>query len=72
MFAVEASCQVPLAVYAVLKDGILSLTAKVSTTDGQETVQAAGHGTAAEAEALGERVAADLLKYGAGKIIASL
>jgi len=68
----EASCQVPLAVYAVLKDGTVSLNAQVSTPDGQETVQAAGNASAGDAVALGEQVAADLLKYGAGKIIAEL
>ncbi len=68
----EASCQVPLAVYAVLKNGMVSLSSQVSTPDGQETVQAAGQAPAADAVALGERIAADLLQYGAGKIIASL
>lgn len=68
----EASCQVPLAVYGVLKDGTVSLNSQVNTPDGQETVQAAGNAPAEDAVALGERVAADLLKYGAGKIIAGL
>jgi hydroxymethylbilane synthase len=68
----EASCQVPLAVYGVLKDGTVSLNSQVSTPDGQETVQAAGNAAAEDAVALGERIAADLLKYGAGRIIAGL
>jgi hydroxymethylbilane synthase len=68
----EASCQVPLAAYAVLKDGTVSLQSSVSTPDGQETIQAAGQAPADDALALGEQVAADLLKYGAGKIIAGL
>lgn len=68
----EASCQVPLAVYGVLKDGTVSLNSQVSTPDGQETVQAAGIAPAEDAVALGERIAADLLKYGAGEIIAGL
>jgi len=68
----EASCQVPLAVYGVLKDGTVSLNSQVSTPDGQETVQAAGNAPAEDAVALGEHIAADLLKYGAGKIIAGL
>jgi hydroxymethylbilane synthase len=68
----EASCQVPLAAYAVLKNGTVSLNSQVSTPDGQETIQAAGSAPAEDAVVLGERIAADLLKYGAGKIIAGL
>ena len=68
----EASCQVPLAVYAELENGIVSLKSQVSTPNGQETVQAAGKSSAAEATALGEQIAADLLKCGAGKIMAGL
>jgi len=68
----EASCQVPLAVYAVLENGSVSMVARVSTPDGQETIQADGQAPAAEATAMGERIAADLLKFGAGKIIADL
>lgn len=68
----EASCQVPLAAYAVLKNGVVSLNSQVSTADGQETIQAAGSAPAEDAVGLGERIAADLLKYGAGKIIAGL
>jgi hydroxymethylbilane synthase len=68
----EASCQVTLAVYGVLKDGTVSLNSQVNTPDGQEAVQAAGDAPAEDAVALGERIAADLLKYGAGKIIAGL
>ena len=68
----EATCQVPLAVFGELHDGVVTLRSSVSTPDGQELVQASGAAPAADAVALGERVAADLLKYGAGKIIASL
>jgi hydroxymethylbilane synthase len=68
----EASCQVPLAAYAVLKNGTVSLNSQVSTVDGQEMVQAAGSAAAEDAVALGEKIAADLLKYGAGEIIAGL
>jgi len=68
----EASCQVPLAVYGVLKNGTVSLNSQVNTPDGQESVQAAGSAAAEDAVALGEALAADLLKYGAGEIIAGL
>jgi hydroxymethylbilane synthase len=68
----EATCQVPLAVHAVLKNGTVSLKSIVSTTDGKDSVQAGGEAPAADAVALGEKVAADLLANGAGNIIASL
>jgi len=68
----EATCQVPLAVYAVLESGIVKLKSVVSTPDGKESIEAGGEAPSADAVALGERVAADLLKNGAGQIIASL
>jgi hydroxymethylbilane synthase len=68
----EATCQVPLAVHAVLDNGIVSLKSVVSTPDGKESVLAAGEAPAPDAKALGERVAADLLNNGAGKIMAEL
>jgi len=66
----EATCQVPLAAHAVLEGGIVRLRSMVGSTDGAETVSASGEAPAQDAAALGERVAADLLKNGAGKIIA--
>jgi len=68
----EATCQVPLAAHAVLESGTVRLKSLVSTTDGKESIRASGEAPAADAVALGERVAADLLSNGAGRIIASL
>jgi len=68
----EATCQVPLAVHAVLENGIVSLKSIVSTPDGEESIQASGEAPAANAVALGEQLAADLLRNGAGKIMAGL
>ena len=68
----EATCQVPLAVFAVLDDGVVTLRSVVSTSNGRELVQAKGRAPASDAVALGEQVAADLLKNGAGDIIAAL
>jgi len=68
----EATCQVPLAVHAVLDSGTIWLRSVISSTDGKRSVQAAGEAPASDAVALGERIAADLLKNGAGKIIAGL
>jgi len=68
----EATCQVPLAAHAVLESGTVRLKSIVSTTDGKESIRASGEAPASDAVALGERVAADLLTNGAGKIIAGL
>lgn len=68
----EATCQVPLAAHAVLESGTVRLKSLVSTTDGKESIRASGEAPASDAVALGERVAADLLSNGAGRIIASL
>jgi hydroxymethylbilane synthase len=68
----EATCQVPLAAHAVLEGGTVRLRSVVSTPDGKESIWASGEGPSADAVALGERVAADLLKNGAGKIMADL
>ena len=68
----EATCQVPLAAHAVLESGTVHLRSIVSTTDGKESIRASGEAPASDAVALGERVAADLLTNGAGRIIAGL
>ena len=68
----EATCQVPLAVHAVLDGDRVRLKSMVSSPDGKKSVQAAGEAPAEEAVALGERIANDLLNNGAGKIIADL
>jgi len=68
----EATCQVPLAVHGVLENGIVKLKSMISSPDGRKSVQADGEAPAADAVALGRQVAADLLKNGAGEIIASL
>ena len=68
----EATCQVPLAAHAVLESGTVHLRSRVSTVDGKESIHASGEAPASDAVALGERVAADLVSSGAGKIIAGL
>jgi len=68
----EATCQVPLAAHAVLESGTVRLKSIVSTTDGKESIRASGEAPVSDAVALGERVAADLLTNGAGRIIAGL
>jgi hydroxymethylbilane synthase len=68
----EATCQVPLAVHAVLDGSMVRLKSMVSSLDGKQSVKSEGEAPVKDAVALGERIAADLLKNGAGVIIASL
>jgi hydroxymethylbilane synthase len=68
----EATCQVPLAVHAVLSNGTVHLKSIVSTVDGKASIQASGDAPAGDAVVLGEQIAADLIKNGAEKIIAAL
>jgi hydroxymethylbilane synthase len=67
-----ATCQVPLAAHAVLEGDTIKLDAVVRSPDGSEMVMAGGISNVGEAVALGERVAADLLANGAGRIIEAL
>ncbi len=69
------SCQVPLAAHATWDGDVLQLEAFVAMPDGSRQMQAQGAATvadAAQAEGLGERVAADLLSQGASEILAAL
>jgi hydroxymethylbilane synthase len=68
----EGGCQVPLGAYARVTDRLLQLEATVCALDGSRHVAAAGTGPAstADATALGQRVADDLLARGAAALIA--
>ncbi|WP_353171128.1 hydroxymethylbilane synthase [Paracandidimonas soli] len=66
------SCQVPLAAHAVLEDETLRVRGLVATPDGARIVRAEKTGPASEAVALGESVARELIRDGAGEILAAL
>ncbi|GAA0773480.1 hydroxymethylbilane synthase [Castellaniella ginsengisoli] len=66
------SCQVPLAAYAIQKNGALSLRALVAEPDGSRILRAHAEGGSEAAEALGAAVAQDLLGQGADAILARL
>lgn len=68
----EATCQVPLAVHAVLDEGTVWLRTRVNTPDGARCVSASGEAPAADGAKLGKRLAAELLENGAGEIMADL
>jgi hydroxymethylbilane synthase len=65
----EAGCSAPLGAYAAGTD-ILQLTAAVIAGDGLAAVRASMSGPAAQAALLGREVAAELLRQGAGAIVA--
>ncbi|GHC34546.1 hydroxymethylbilane synthase [Aidingimonas halophila] len=70
----EGGCQVPIGGHAVFEEGgrILWLRALVGTPEGTRVLRAEGRGAASEPEALGLRVAEDLLEQGAGEILADV
>ena len=65
----EAGCSAPLGAYAAGTD-ILQLTAAVIAEDGNAAVRALMSGPAAQAARLGREAAAELLRQGAGTIVA--
>ncbi|GAB2789702.1 hydroxymethylbilane synthase [Halomonas shantousis] len=68
----EGGCQVPIGGYAVLEDEgrTIWLRALVGDPEGTQVLRAERRGGADEPEALGIRVAEDLLDQGAGEILA--
>ncbi|TYP66792.1 hydroxymethylbilane synthase [Stutzerimonas stutzeri] len=65
----NGGCQVPIACYAVLEGEQLWLRGLVGQPDGALLLRAEGRAPKAEAEALGVRIAEELLQQGAGKIL---
>jgi hydroxymethylbilane synthase len=70
----QGGCQVPIAAYAEYMDEgyTLRLRGLVGSPDGSRILRAQQQGPATEAQALGERVAGDLLAQGAGEILAEV
>jgi hydroxymethylbilane synthase len=68
----EGSCQVPLAVFAELRDSEVSVSALVGTPDGERLIRASQSGSHTDAERIAELVAKRLLQQGAAEIIQSL
>jgi hydroxymethylbilane synthase len=65
-----ASCVTPMAAHARCTDGRLVMDAVVASEDGREVLREHGEGAAAEAAALGRRVAEALLARGAADVVA--
>ena len=58
---VDGSCGTPVSGLAQIRDGVLHLTAKLASDDGQEVVAASASGSANNVAAIGTRVGAELL-----------
>lgn len=70
--ALEGGCQVPIAAHA-RRDGLtLAIDGLVASLDGTMVIRRSIAGDLADPEALGERLAADLLDAGAGEILAQV
>jgi hydroxymethylbilane synthase len=65
-------CQVPIAAHAVSEDGQLRLFGVVASLEGSKLLRATASGSASDPEALGARVADDLVHQGAREILESL
>lgn len=69
----HGGCSVPVGAWGrVEPDGLLHLSAAVTSTDGATQVTASGAGPVGDPEKLGLRVAADLLSQGAAGILAAI
>jgi len=68
----QGGCQAPIGGYCVEHGGRLHLRGFVSDLEGTRMLRAEAEGDVADPEALGERVAADLIAQGADRLLAEL
>ena len=68
----EGGCQVPIAAYATLEDGVIGLRGLVASLDGVRVLRARVHGRAEEGESLGAEAATAVLEQGGGEILAEI
>jgi hydroxymethylbilane synthase len=68
----EGSCQSPIAGFATLSGEQLQLHGVIGSPDGSEMYRGSHTGTVADAEAIGVRLAEELLKDGAGSLLERL
>ena len=66
------SCQMPLAVHAVLQSGRLRVDGLVASADGRQLVRARSEGDADQPEVVGHALAEALREHGAAAILATL
>lgn len=68
----QGGCQVPIACYAELNSGRLSMRGLVGSLDGENILRVSGESDASGAESLGIRLAEELIELGADKILAEV
>ena len=68
----EGGCQVPIAGYATLNDGKISIEGRVGSVDGQVLLKAEFSAQPEDAVKLGEQLAQELLAQGAGELLKAL
>ena len=68
----EGGCQVPIAGYATLQDGQLTIDGRVGSVDGETLLQVNLKGQPEDAEKLGVQLAQELLALGAGELLKAL
>lgn len=68
----QASCQSPVAAFATVEHGTLSLTALVAYPDGSRYIRKSLSGDATDAQQLGETLAERLLQCGARELLDSI
>ena len=68
----NGGCQVPIACYAILEGDQLWLRGLVGQPDGSQLLRAEARASQADAEALGVKVAEDLLEQGAQEILTAV
>jgi hydroxymethylbilane synthase len=66
---IEGGCQVPIAGHATVADGQVHLRALVASIDGTRVIRGERRGPVAQARALGDALAVELLGRGAGEIL---
>ena len=70
--ALQGSCQVPLAVFAIREGDLLRISSLIGMPDGSQVLKAQATGSPDDVEAMSSSVAEDLLGQGANRIIESL
>ena len=67
---IGGGCQVPVAAYARLEGGVIRVSTMAALPDGSQVFRSETSGNAADPDAAGRRSAEDLIRSGAGEIIA--
>jgi hydroxymethylbilane synthase len=70
--ALEGGCQVPIGALGELRDGLLTLHGLVASTNGETILRASAEGAPEDAAELGRGLAAELLRRGAGALLAEI